>query len=224
MEHDAPDLAQRYREDGFGTRIGFGQTPAVLAVDLVRAFTDPSMPFAIPVRDAVEAAARTARAARESGVTVIHAVVRYGSPLEAPALIAKNPVLGQLLAGTELVEIDPRLGPEPGEPVLAKTGASAFFNTPLAPLLQGLGVDTLVIVGTATSGCIRATTVDAIQYGFRPIIPREAVGDRYPQAHEAALAELDAKYADVEPIETVLAWLRAASPSRAPLTHQEAQR
>ncbi|HET7273227.1 MAG TPA: isochorismatase family protein, partial [Rubrobacter sp.] len=112
-----------------------------------------------------------------------------------------------LEAGTRWAEIDPRIAPRKTEPVLNKLFASAFFGTPLGALLTAAGVDTLIITGASTSGCVRATAVDALQYGFRPVVPREAVGDRNHDAHEANLYDVDAKYGDVVSAEAVLHYL-----------------
>ena len=116
------------------------------------------------------------------------------------------PALLTLEAGTRWAEIDPRIALRETEPVLNKLFASGF--TPLGALLTAAGVDTLVVTGASTSGCIRATAVDALQYGFRPVVPREAVGDRNPDAHEANLYDIDAKYGDVVGVEDTLAYLR----------------
>jgi maleamate amidohydrolase len=125
----------------------------------------------------------------------------------AAAFIAKVPVLLTLEAGSRWVEIDPRIAPRPNEPVLNKLFASAFFGTPLASLLTAAGINTLIVTGASTSGCVRATVVDALQHGFRPLIPREAVGDRNPAAHEANLFDMDAKYGDVLSLEETLRYL-----------------
>jgi maleamate amidohydrolase len=118
------------------------------------------------------------------------------------------PALLALEAGTRWAEIDPRIAPRETEPVLNKLFASGFFGTPLGALLTAAGVDTLIITGASTSGCVRATAVDALQYGFRPVVPREAVGDRNPDAHEANLYDVDAKYGDVVSAEDTIGYLR----------------
>ena len=118
--------------------------------------------------------------------------------------VGKVPALLTLEAGSRWAEIDPRISPREKEPVLNKLFASAFFGTGLSSLLTAAGVDTLIVTGATTSGCVRATVVDALQYGFRPVVPREAVGDRNPDAHEANLYDVDAKYGDVVYLEEVL--------------------
>lgn len=122
----------------------------------------------------------------------------------AAAFIDKAPAFLTLEPGSRWVEIDPRIGPLPGEPVLVKRWASAFAM-PLASLLAASGVDSVVVTGTSTSGCVRATVVDALQHGYRPTVPREAVGDRNPAAHEASLYDIEAKYGDVVGLDEILA-------------------
>jgi maleamate amidohydrolase len=118
------------------------------------------------------------------------------------------PALLTLEAGSRWVEIDPRIAPLPGEPVLNKLFASAFFGTALSSLLAAAGRDGLIVTGASTSGCVRATVVDALQHGYRPVVPREAVGDRNPAAHEASLYDIDAKYGDVVSLEQALEHLQ----------------
>ena len=109
-----------------------------------------------------------------------------------------------LAAGSRWVEIDDRIAPRPNEPVLNKLFASAFFGTPFASLLASHGCDSVIVTGASTSGCVRATAVDVLQYGYRPVVPREAVGDRNPAAHEAALYDIDLKYGDVVSLDECL--------------------
>jgi maleamate amidohydrolase len=131
---------------------------------------------------------------------------RESDKLTAAAFIDKIPALLTLEAGSRWAEIDPRIAPRETEPVLNKLFASGFYGTGLPSLLAG--VDTLIITGASTSGCVRATAVDALQYGYRPVVPREAVGDRNPDAHEANLYDIDAKYGDVVSVEEVIGYLR----------------
>ncbi|MBF6359859.1 isochorismatase family protein [Nocardia farcinica] len=208
MSNNDPDeLPALYASRGFTTRVGFGERAAVLTVDLFRAFTDPASPLYLPVDPVVDSTASLLGHARARGIPVIHTVVQYSSPAEAPTLIRKNPVLGRLTAGSDFLEVEPRLKPVDSDIVITKYGASAFFNSTLQPTLTGLGIDTLIITGIATSGCVRATAVDAIQHGYRPIVPRECVGDRFDTAHQVSLAEIDAKYADVEALADVITLL-----------------
>jgi maleamate amidohydrolase len=192
---------------GFGGRAGFGVRPALVVVDLSVGFTDPRSPLACDLEGVVRAVGRLLGEARRAEVPVVYTTVAYdeGDKQTAAAFIDKVPALLTLEAGSPWVEIDPRIAPEPGEPVMAKLFASAFFGTPLASLLAAAGCDSVVVTGASTSGCVRATAVDALQHGYRTVVPREAVGDRDPAAHEANLHDLDAKYADVVTVDEVVA-------------------
>jgi maleamate amidohydrolase len=195
---------------GFHGRAGFGRRPALLVVDVSLAFTDPGSPLACDLDQAVTAIQRLLAESRRAGFPVVYTTVSYGEGERraAAAFIAKVPALLTLEAGSRWVKIDPRIAPHPGEPVLNKLFASAFFGTPLASLLAAEGCDSVIVTGASTSGCVRATVVDALQHGYRPIVPREAVGDRDPQAHAANLYDMDAKYADVVSLEEVVAHLQ----------------
>ena len=137
---------------------------------------------------------------------MVYTTVSYGEgdKVAAKAFIDKVPVLVTLEAGSRWVEIDERIAPRPNEPVLNKLFASAFFGTPFASLLGSHGCDSVIVTGASTSGCVRATAVDVVQYGYRPVVPREAVGDRNPAAHEAALYDIDLKYGDVVSLDECL--------------------
>lgn len=197
-------LAQRYEASGFAQPLGMGRSPAVLLVDLFRAFTDPASPLALPVDETLEHTVRLLRAARRADVPVIHTIVRYRSDAEVGTLGVKNPVLRRLTADSELAVVEPRLEPAESDLIVDKKGASAFHASTLHALLTALGVDTVVVAGIATSGCVRATVVDAIQLGLRPIVVRECTSDRNAFSHEVALVEMSAKYADVEPLDAVI--------------------
>jgi maleamate amidohydrolase len=192
----------------FGGRAGFGARPAVIAVDLSRGFTDPASPLACELDDVLDATRRLLDGARAAGVPVLFTTVIYDAAGEraAAVFLRKVPALRGLRPDSPWVELDERLGRRPEEPVIEKAFASAFFATPLAALLAGR--DTLVIAGASTSGCVRATAVDAMQHGLAPIVVRECVGDRSARAHEQALADLDGRYADVLELEAVAAALR----------------
>ena len=133
----------------------------------------------------------------------------------AAAFIAKVPALRTLAPGTPWPRVDARIAPLPGEPVLAKLFASAFFGTPLAAMLAAHGADTVVVCGASTSGCVRATAVDALQHGYRVVVPREAVADRAAGPHDAALFDIDAKYGDVVATNEAVALLRGDAQSPA---------
>lgn len=193
---------------GFSGRVGWGSRPAVLVVDLVRAYTDPAGPFGLPDAGPAVAAARSlVAAARLAGHPVVWTVVRYAPGLADGGLfVRKVPALACFAEGAgDWGELT--LPPEAGEPVVVKQYASAFFGTSLASTLLTAGVDTLVIAGVSTSGCVRASATDALSHGFRPQVVRQACADRTPALHENNLADLDAKYADVVDLDEALAHL-----------------
>jgi nicotinamidase-related amidase len=193
----------------FGGTAGFGERPAVVVVDLCLGFTDPASPLACDLDDVLAATRELLDAAREHGVPVLFTTVAYDDVAAAAAhvFLRKVPALRILEPGSRWVEIDERLGRRPEEPVLAKAMASAFFGVPLAAMLAGR--DTLVVCGASTSGCVRATVVDAMQHGLSPIVPRECVGDRSPRAHEQALSDIGGRYGDVVELSAAIAQVAA---------------
>ena len=195
---------------GFGGRGGFGRRPALVVIDMTLGFTDPESPLACDLEGPVSEIQKLLEVAREAEIPIIFTTVAYreADKITAAAFIDKVPALLALEAGTRWAEIDPRIAPGETEPVLNKLFASGFFGTGLSSLLTAAGVDTLIITGASTSGCVRATAVDALQYGFRPVVPKEAVGDRNPEAHEANLYDIDAKYGDVIPVEDTIGYLQ----------------
>ena len=196
--------------ESFGGAAGFGDRPAVVVVDLNVGFTDPASPLACELDDVLVATRRLLDAARGAGVPVFFTTIEYDEVGEAAAAVflRKAPALKVLRPGTPWVEIDPRLGRAEGEPVLVKAHASAFFGVPFAAMLAGR--DTLIVCGASTSGCVRATVVDAMQHGLSPIIPRECVGDRSVRAHEQALDDMGGRYGDVVSVEEVVSELEVA--------------
>ena len=203
---------------GFGGRAGVGRRPALVVVDVNVGFTDPASPLACDLEGPVEAIGDLLAEARRAEIPVVFTTVAYGEGdrVAAAAFLEKAPALLTLAAGTRWVEIDPRIAPRPDEPVLAKLFASAFFGTALQSLLVAQGVDTVVVAGASTSGCVRATVVDALQHGFRPVVAREAVGDRDPAAHEQALRDIDGRYGDVVGLDQVTAHFEERGAARAP--------
>ncbi len=177
-----------------------GRKPALLVVDFVRAYLEPGSPLYAGVEEARAAAERLLGRAREAGIPVMHTNVAYEpGGADGGVFFRKLPGLASFERGRhpELAEFAQGLEPRAGEAVFTKQYASAFFGTRLAEALHDLGVDTLLIAGLSTSGCVRASAVDACQHGFVPLVVREAVGDRHPAPHEANLFDLQAKYAEV---------------------------
>jgi nicotinamidase-related amidase len=183
----------------------------LLVIDMSTGFTSIESPLHCDLEQAVAAIAHLLTAARRAGRPVVYTTVSYGEGERATAgaFIDKVPALLTLAAGSPFVEIDPRLAPRGGEPVLNKLFASAFFGTALQSLLAARDCDSVIVTGASTSGCVRATAVDVLQNGYRVVVPREAVGDRDAQAHQQALRDVDAKYGDVVTLDETLAWLDA---------------
>jgi maleamate amidohydrolase len=205
------------RHEGFHGRAGFGRRPALLVIDVNVGFTDPASPLVCDLDGVVAAIGRLLDEARRAHIPVVYTTVSYteGDKIAAAAFIEKVPALLTLEAGSRWVEIDPRVAPLPHEPVLNKLFASAFFGTALSSLLAAAGCDSVIVTGASTSGCVRATAVDALQHGYRPLVPRDAVGDRNPAAHEANLYDIDAKYGDVVSLDDAIAHLEEVAAAHA---------
>jgi maleamate amidohydrolase len=187
-----------YRRAGFGGRLEPGERPALLVVDFVKAYLDRASPLYAGVESVLRSAARVLEAARAGGVPVVFTTVRYqAGGADGGLFYRKVPALEVFQAGSPLGELPEVLAPGPEELVVTKQYASAFFGTSLAASLTALRVDTCVICGLTTSGCVRATAVDALQHGFVPLVVGDAVGDRDPRPHQANLFDLAVKYAEV---------------------------
>jgi maleamate amidohydrolase len=194
------DAADQNYEGVWDSRLGFGKKSAIIVIDLLQGYTtEGSALYAPGVVECVKEFPEFLDLARKKGVPIIHTRVLYTAPNyeDGGIWIKKAPVLRDLVAGNPYAEFCEGVVPQAGEPVIVKQYASAFFGTSLVATLNGLDVDTLIITGCTTSGCIRATAVDAVQHGFRPICPRELIGDRHEGPHEANLFDINAKYGDV---------------------------
>ena len=207
------DGADLYHQGGIGRRVGFGLKPTVLVVDLIRGCTetDSPLPPLMNLDDVVAKTKTLLAAARAKRVPILFTTLgpyRHDMKDVGPIAI-KMPGLKIFVEGSQWAEVDPRLEMQSSEFLIRKKWQSAFFNTDLQPILVSLGVDTLIVVGCVTSGCVRATVTDAASYGYRVILPRECIGDRTPQIHEANLFDLDAKNADVVEITEVLTYLES---------------
>jgi len=212
MAVSGPTLDEDYRGAGFGARLGFGRNPALLIVDFVQAYLRPDSPLYAGVENAHQAVVRLLEAARDAGIPILHtnvAYVRGGADGGVFFRKVKALRLFEQGASGEYGKFAEGLEPAAGEIVITKQYASAFFGTSLAATLISQGIDSLLIAGVSTSGCIRATAVDACQYGFIPLVVREAVGDRNNQVHESNLFDIDAKYGDVVSLAGVEQYLRA---------------
>ena len=203
--------SELYRNRGFMRRVGFGERPALVNIDLANAWTREGNPFTCDGMDVIiPGVQRLLSAGRAKGIPIVFTTTAYavteGPNTDMGIWHHKIPV-EVLKLGTEAVAIDERIAPEPGEHVIVKKFASAFHGTYLAGFLRAAGVDTVIITGVTMAGCVRHTTEDAIGLGFRPIVVRECVGDRVAGAVEWNLFDIDAKFGDVEPLESVLDYL-----------------
>lgn len=200
-----------YQNRGFQRRIGYGTRPAIVNVDLANAWTRPGNAFTCENCDAIiDAVNRLLVPARALDIPIIFTTTAYDvveGPNSDMGMWGRKIPAEVLKAGSEAVQIDSRLAPRPGEHVIVKKRASAFHGTMLAGLLRAADVDTVIVTGTTASACIRNTVEDAIAEGFRPIVPRETIGDRIAGAVEWNLFDIDAKFGDVEPIDNVVAYL-----------------
>ena len=204
-----------YAKARLGESVTLGDRPAVLVVDFSCGFTDPECALGSDLTSEVEATKRLLEVARGKGVPVVFTTIGYEPSLKDGGLwLQKVPALGELQVGGHWVEIDPRLEPREDETVVLKKGASAFFGTNLAAVLVTQGIDSIVLCGATTSGCVRATAIDLLQYGWPTLVPRECVGDRAQAPHEANLFDIQAKYADVVSLDAAIAYLESV-PERA---------
>lgn len=201
---------QVYEQAGLGASITLGRRPAVLVIDFSCGFTDPACALGSDLTAEVEATRRLLDAARDRGLPVVYTTIGFEPSLKDGGLwLQKVPTLGDLQLGGRWVEIDERLGRREGEPVIVKKGASGFFGTNLASVLIAQGVDSVILCGATTSGCVRATAIDLLQYGWPTLVPRECVGDRAQAPHQANLFDIQAKYADVVSVEDAIAYVES---------------
>jgi maleamate amidohydrolase len=198
---DAPvsaALDADYARAGFGGRLAFGQSPALVIIDVVMAYLEPSSILYAGVEAALASNIRLAEAARAAGVPVIFTNVVYEKGgVDGGVFFRKVPALAVFERGSPLGDFPAGLQPQASELVVTKQYPSAFFGTHLASTLRALGVDTVVLGGFSTSGCVRASALDAVSLGFIPYVVREACGDRAKEPHEANLFDMQAKMAEV---------------------------
>jgi maleamate amidohydrolase len=197
MTQKNDDLTANYM-GAFAGRLSFGKNPALLIVDFVMAYLDQASPLYADVGDALASNERLLATARSAKIPVIFTNVVYGADGANGGLFYKKiPALSVFVKGSPFGAFPPSLKPLNGEHIISKQFASAFFGTSLAETLTTEGIDTLLITGLSTSGCVRATALDALQSGFAPFVVRDACGDRHSAPHEANLFDLQAKYAEV---------------------------
>jgi nicotinamidase-related amidase len=208
--------SELYRGRGFMRRVGFGERPALVNIDLANAWTRPGNPFSCDGMDVIiPGVQRLLAAARTKEIPVVYTTTAFAvtdGPNTDMGIWHRKIPLEALQLGTDAVAIDERISPDPGEHVIVKKAASAFHGTHLSGLLKAAGVDTVVVTGVTMAGCVRHTVEDAIAEGFRPIVVRECVGDRVAGVVEWNLFDIDAKFGDVEPLERVLEYLDGLTP------------
>lgn len=215
-----PDKHDVYEKAGIlDNQIGYGSTPALLVIDLQCGFTDTDHPFGADLSAVIQRTNQLIESAHVSNspVIVTRIITKHPEGRDLGIWIEKAPDLATLTAGSRWVAIDDRLALQDTDHILDKRQASAFHETELNSMLTARGIDTLVVTGCSTSGCIRASVVDACAYGYRPIVPDGCVGDRAAEPHDANLFDMKTKYADVRPLAEVqkyLATLETPTPVR----------
>ena len=215
LERAFAESTKIYRERGFQRRIGFGNRPALISVDLANAWTRPGNPFTCEGVDdrIIPSMQALLTACRNNGHPVVHVTTAYqmtdrDDPNTDMGLWHhKIPIEAVNLEDEHLWAIDDRIAPVEGEWVMLKKRASSFSGTPLAGYLRSLGVDTILVTGVTATACVRTTICDGLAEGFRTIAVKEAIGDRVPGAVAWNLYDIDAKFADVESTETCVAYL-----------------
>lgn len=212
LSKEGMELSQEqiYQEAGLGASIPRGRRPAIVVVDFTYGFTDPQYPTSFNVTDQIVSIKKLCDIARDKGFPVIFTTIAYQpGELDMVPWLKKAPGLEVMLMGSRLVEIDSATGIQPGDPVLIKKGASSFFGTTLTTLLSGVNTDTVIVCGAATSGCVRATVVDAVQSGFNVLVPEDCCADRTKAPHDANLFDMGQKYADVTSAADIENWLHS---------------
>ena len=205
-----------YARQGFGRSSGFGSRPALLIVDFVNGFKDPSQFGGGNIVDAIVATAPLIESARRARLPVAFTRIVYAdASADAGVFCLKAPGLVELTEHASASQIVPELAPEPGEFIVRKTQPSAFFGTGLASWLVSKQVDTLIVTGCTTSGCVRASVVDAMSSNFRTIVATDCVGDRAIGPHDANLFDMGQKYADLMTGDEVAARISALSRTNA---------
>ncbi len=209
------DLARDYADNGFGGSLPWGPRPALLLVDFALGYFADGSPLRAPVESARANAARLRDAARAAAIPIVFTRVEYPLDREAePARLFRQKIAGLACweIGNPMGAFTPELAPDAGDIVVTKQFPSAFFDTDCAEQLHALGIDTLLVTGLTTSGCVRASALDALCHGFVPVVVADACGDRDPRIHEANLFDLGAKYAEISDTAAVLDYI-ASLPS-----------
>lgn len=211
------DLQSFYEAAGFAGRVGWGERPAILVIDMAGAWADPDEQIGSDLSSVSDAIVELLDAGRRADLPIIFTTMAWDPSLSEIGEVVrrKTPHSELMLHGSSRVQLRPEMQRREDEPLVVKPRASAFFGTYVDAMLISAKVDTVIVVGCSTSGCIRATAESAFNRGFHVIVPKEAVGDRCASAHEANLFDIDARYGDVLPTAQVLAHVRGLSASKA---------
>lgn len=201
------DVMSRYADSGLAGKLEPGRSAALLVIDMQKGFTDPECRAGFDMPEVIEETSRLVSAAHQHGVPVVFTTIAFPSGRD-PLWLTKMPAMYELREGTDWVEIDPATGIAEADRVIVKQAASGFSGTDLVAYLNEAGADTVIVCGATTSGCIRATVVDAISLGLRPFVVDAAVGDRERAPHDAALVDIRAKYGEVIAPEAALSILQ----------------
>lgn len=212
FEHslDNAELRRFYENAGFAGRVGWGERPAVLVIDMAGAWTNPAEQIGADLSLVEENIVALLAEARRHGLPIFFTTMAWDPSLAEIGEVVrrKTPHSEKMLHGSDRVALRPSMARRPNEPLIVKPRASAFFGTNMEAMLISARVDTTIVVGCSTSGCIRATAESAFNRGFHVIVPKEAVGDRSPSAHAANLFDIDARYGDVVPLAEVIGHLQ----------------
>lgn len=204
-----------FDRQGFGGELGFGKRPVLLIVDFVNGFNDPEVFGGGNIPSAIESTRPLLDLFREKGLPVVFTRIVYADDgSDAGMFTRKAPRLRELTEDEPMSQVVPELAPIAGETVLRKRNASSFFGTSLERDLRNLGVDTVLVTGCTTSGCVRASVVDAMSHDFHTVVVRDCVGDRAQGPHDASLLDIEKKYADVLSLSEVIELVKACAAAR----------
>ena len=210
MAEDHQETAEDYRRKGFMNRSGYGTKPALLVVDFIYGFTDPTTPLGGDFSKELAVTADLLEPFRAAQLPIVYTTIAYEPGFEDGGVFVKKvPSLKILEVGSKMVDVDNRIRPRPDEYVALKKYASAFFNTDIDAYLKARSVDTILLSGRTTSGCIRASAIDSMQYGYLTVVVEEGVGDRAQGPHDANLFDIDAKYGDVVSVDEVNSYMKS---------------
>lgn len=203
---------EAYEKAGFGKRMGFGKKPAILIIDLQKGTTakDSPLGYVKEYAKVVEETRKLIDKSRKKGLSIIYVVISFREDGKDCGVWGdKIPGLRVFTTNSKWVELDDRLEKKDEDCLIFKKTASPFVGTNLPILLKHLQIDTLIVAGVATAGCIRATATDSCSYGFKTIVPEECIADRDKGQHKASFLDIDQKYADVLPLEEVLKYIKS---------------